>query len=539
MVRRLIAKPAALKWAGSIVLIVAAAIVVGIAARNANSDDSSAGADPSLETTAASQVATSPAAEATSIAPKTPPAKTCDSDELRGPSEAPADAVTVSTEDNLADVVAAHPRKTTYWLASGTHRLGKGPWDQVIPHPGDTFIGAPGAVLDGGNLNRYAFTGHAPNVTISFLTVEHFGAKGQSNNEGVVNHDSARGWKVESSTIQKNAGAGVMLSSGSRITDSCLRDNGQYGFNAYHADGVRDVVLHGNEISGNNTDDWEGRKPGCGCTGGGKFWETSGARITDNYVHDNRGVGLWADSNNVGFRFEGNYISGNDSEGIMYETSYNAAILNNTLVRNALVKGPTNPGFPASAIYLSESGSDTRVEGPYAEGFRVSGNVFVDNWSGIVAWENADRFAGSPANTSTGVSTLVNPKVATVSACATKSKIKKKPYYDDCRWKTQNVLVEGNSFEVDASKIPSCSPANGCSFNGLFSNYGTYPRWSPYKAEVVEKDITFKQNNFWRNNTYIGPWKFIAEETGNTLSWAEWRAAPYDQDTGSTMDGSR
>ena len=170
-----------------------------------------------------------------------------------------------------------------------THRLGKGAFNQVFPHAGDKFIGAPGAVLDGGNENRYAFSGHAPDVTISFLTVQNFGSAGQSNNEGVVNHDSAKGWTVESSTIQKNAGAGVMLGSGNRLIGNCLRDNGQYGFNAYHADGVRDVVLHGNEISGNNTDDWESRKPGCGCTGGGKFWATNGARVTDNYVHDNRG----------------------------------------------------------------------------------------------------------------------------------------------------------------------------------------------------------------------------------------------------------
>ena len=128
-----------------------------------------------------------------------------------------------------------------------------------------------------------------------------------------------------------------------------------------------------NEISGNNTDDWEKRREGCGCTGGGKFWETDGAKVTNNYVHDNKGVGLWADSNNVGFRFEGNYISGNDAEGIMYETSYNAAIVNNTFVRNALDKGPTNPEFPASAIYLSESGSDERVDGPYGKTFIVSG----------------------------------------------------------------------------------------------------------------------------------------------------------------------
>ena len=533
MAQKLALKPAARKWAASIVMIIAAALVVGVAARNADSGDSTGSDQPAA---GASDLPSSAPAESASTAPPGPTVKQCDSTALDGPSAPPPGAVNVSAGESLAEVVAAHPGKTTYWLAPGKHGLGKGAFNQVFPHAGDKFIGAPGAVLDGGNENRYAFSGHAPDVTISFLTVQNFGSAGQSNNEGVVNHDSAKGWTVESSTIQKNAGAGVMLGSGDRLIGNCLRDNGQYGFNAYHPNGVRDVVLHGNEISGNNTDDWESRKQGCGCTGGGKFWATNGARVTDNYIHDNRGVGLWADSNNVGFRFEGNYISANDAEGIMYETSYNAVILNNTLVRNALVKGPTNPDFPASAIYLSESGSDTRVGGPYAEAFRVSGNVFVDNWSGIVAWENADRFAGSPANTSTGVGTLVNPKVVTVTACAKKSKINKKPFFDDCRWKTQNIIVEGNSFTTDASKIPSCSPSTGCGFNGLFSNYGTYPRWSPYKAEVVEKDITFEQNNVWRGNTYSGTWHFVVEESGNVITWEKWRSAPYGQDLGSSMN---
>jgi len=444
--------------------------------------------------------------------------------------------VEVSTTEGLSEVVAAHSAGTTYWLSPGHHRLGKGAYNQVIPHTGDTFVGAPGAVLDGGHKNRYAFGGKARHVTIKFLTVQNFGSPGDNNNEGVVNHDSAGGWTVSSSTIQKNAGAGVMLGSNGKLIGNCLRDNGQYGFNAYNADGVRDVVLNGNEIAGNNTDDWEKRQSGCGCTGGGKFWETHGARITDNYVHGNKGVGLWADSNNVGFRFEGNFISENDSEGIMYETSYNALIVNNTFVRNALVKGPTNPGFPASAIYLSESGGDSRVKGPHNDALRVSGNVFVNNWSGVVAWENADRFAGSPANTSTGVGTLVNTSVATVSTCATKSKIKKKPFFDDCRWKTQNVVVEDNDFAIDRSEIRSCSASTGCGFNGLFSNYGTYPKWSPYKAEVVEKAITFQQNNVWRNNTYTGDWHFMVKETGHTVDWDAWRSAPYSQDAGSSMN---
>ena len=89
--------------------------------------------------------------------------------------------------------------------------------------------------------------------------------------------------------------------------------------------GASNITMTGNEISGNNTDDWERRQPGCGCSGGGKFWEVKGATVTDNYVHDNHGVGLWADTNNSGFLFKGNYIADNDGEGLMYEASYNAA----------------------------------------------------------------------------------------------------------------------------------------------------------------------------------------------------------------------
>ena len=37
------------------------------------------------------------------------------------------------------------------------------------------------------------------------------------------------------------------------------------------------------------------------------------------------------------------------------------------------------------------------------------------NWSGVVLWENADRFCGSPNNTSTGYCTLVNTSVVKAS----------------------------------------------------------------------------------------------------------------------------
>ena len=43
-----------------------------------------------------------------------------------------------------------------------------------------------------------------------------------------------------------------------------------------------------------------------------------------NYVHDNGGPGLWADTNNINTTFDGNTISNNWGPGIYDEISYNA-----------------------------------------------------------------------------------------------------------------------------------------------------------------------------------------------------------------------
>lgn len=466
-------------------------------------------------------------------APETPPAQICGNTALlSGPASAPAGAVTVGTQDDLSALVDDAPPGTTFWLTPGTHVLPTGAYSNVIPKDGDVFVGAPGAILDGQHSNQYAFTQHAKGVTIRYLTIRNFGTAGGNNNEGVVNHDAADGWVLEYSTVQGNAGAGVFLGSNDVVRYSCLQDNGQYGFSAYSPDGVTNVTLDHNEIVGNNVDDWESREPGCGCTGGGKFWATAGARITSNYVHDNKSVGIWADTNNVGFDVEGNYIADNDSVGFLYEVSYNARVRYNTFVRNARVDGPANPGFPTGAIYLSESGGDVRAGGALST-LEIDHNVFTDNWSGVILWENADRFCNSPANTSSGDCTLGG--AATLSTCADGT-IASEPYYSDCRWKTQNVSVHDNLFSLDPAKVGGgCDSANGCGLQGLFSNDGTYPSWSPYQGAVIEDAITFHQNNVFSSNRYVGPWHFMVYDQATLLDASGWQAAPYGQDRGSTF----
>ena len=475
----------------------------------------------------------SPAPAAVQVKPPTP---VCGNQSVLGggPASAPARAVTVPAGDD-SGVDLGQPG-TTYWFAPGTHTLGGGQYTQVIPGSGSSYIGAPGAVLDGEHVNLYAFGGSASGVRISYLTVRDFGTNGGNQDQGVVNHDSATGWTIDHSTLEDNAGAGTMLGSGNTLSYDCLTDNQQYGFNAFSDNGPANLVIDHSEISGNDTYNWEARQPGCGCTGGGKFWDVDGAVITDNWIHDNHSVGLWADTDNHGFDIEGNYIAGNFNYGLIYEISYNALIKGNTFVRNGIGGGLSNPGFPTSAIYISESGSDSRVPGPYGATFAITDNKFENNWGGVILWENSNRFCGSPANTSSGSCTLVAPAVATLSSCNAKN-IAHQPYYGDCRWKTQNVMVSHNEFDFNPASIGrSCTVANACGFQGIFSEFGTFPSWSPFQGDTVEEHIALGQNNHFSQNAYSGPWRFMAPQQGDLLTWAGWRESPYRQDAGSTMD---
>ena len=247
-------------------------------------------------------------------------------------------------------------------------------------------------ILDGQHSNLYAFTQQANNVTIRYLTIQNFGAPETTTVRASSTMTQGPGWHIDHVTVQDNAGAGVMLGSSNVLAYSCLKDNGEYGFQG----GGSHITVDHNEIVGNNTDNWEARQPGCGCTGGAKFWGVNGATITSNYVHDNLGPGLWADTNNRGFDVEHNYFADNEGEGFIYEISYNLRLADNTFVRNALVAGPNLGGFPDSAVYISESGADSRVPGPYGDTLAITGNMFTDNWGGVVLWENADRYCGSP-----------------------------------------------------------------------------------------------------------------------------------------------
>jgi Right handed beta helix region len=524
---------------------VTGAVLVTLAACTGGGAAMQSAAGPPAPSQAGPAPATQPTTSAITAAPTDPPAKVCGSQAvLNGPATAPKGAIEVPAGDNAN--VGFNQAGTTYWFAPGVHTLGTEEFANIDPAGNNTYIGAPGAILDGQHKNDSAFDGTAEHVLIEYLTIRNFGTNGGDQQEGVVNHDSGSYWTISHSTIAGNAGAGTMVGSHNTLTWNCLRDNQQYGFNAYSNNGeITDLVLDHNEIAGNDTFDYEAKQPGCGCSGGGKFWDVVNAKVTSNWVHDNKSVGLWADTNNAGFEFAGNYISDSQGVGLVYEISYNAVIEYNTFDRNGVTGGPTSTGFPTSAIYISESGADSRVNSNYKNSpFLIAHNVFTDNWGGVILWENSNRFCASPDNTSSGYCTLVDPK-ATLKACGNASEIKTQPYFADCRWKTQNALVEDNQFTFTPSAVgKSCTAAHLCGYNGVFSEYGTDPKWSPYQADIVPTAIAFHQDNKFSDNTYSGPWCFMGWELGTSVGFSQWQAAAnasskqFGQDANSVHTGT-
>lgn len=397
----------------------------------------------------------------------TTPSAVCGNSSLNGPSSAPGGATTVNTQTKVNNITGTTlPTNTTYWINGSFTLTG-----QIFPNTGDVFEGAPGATLLGGATSGSAsnetaafvdaafgpYSSSVSSITIEYLTIENFAPPTSG---AAVNVNAGASWTVSNDTIAYNSpGSAVMIGTDDIVNNDCLTENGQYAFDGYLAPGTTgdpvdtltngptDVTLTNNEISYNDTCDYEVYQPfpfdvlpptscgwtsvngstftgtpatgveysGCGCAGGGKFWETDGSTVTGNYVHDNEQVGLWWDTNDNASNISNNYISDNFAEGIQYEAAYNANIENNTFVGDDVglgvcaiaasgnsSNGCDVEGFALGAIYISESGYDPNVSDSANPGFTqtqfaITGNTFDDNWSNVVLWENPNRFCGSSA----------------------------------------------------------------------------------------------------------------------------------------------
>ena len=279
--------------------------------------------------------------------------------------------------------------------------------------------------------------GEQEDVVVQYLTIQKFTP---FVDQTAINQTGNRGWKLLNSTVTLNVpGGGIFAASDAVLRDNCLTLNGQYGFQSAQTiqgdsltGGPYNVWVERNEISYNDTCGLSGllqnpalgwhdhnpvppeyRNPHCGDVtgsgnqGGFKLWGTNGVMIRDNWIHHNWGVGGWVDSNNANTTWTGNTITDNENGAIWEETSYNFSITDNHLARNNLVDGPDNAHFPMPAIYVSESGSDSKNGGVpactmksclasgmpgYPDGSVIANNTLVDNGGGVFLWQNSNRY---------------------------------------------------------------------------------------------------------------------------------------------------
>jgi len=226
----------------------------------------------------------------------------------------------------------------------------------------------------------------AGNVSVEYLSI----SNDLHTTAGTISTGS--GWTIEHNNIHDSygkPGQGVALYNADQATIeyNCFAKLGDYAGNL---SGTATSFKYNEVLKTPYKPD-----PGCGCSGGGKWWGTLNADIVDNaFVAD--GVGgsqpaIWLDNGNTGTLIEGNYFYRDAGSAIANETGYNMRIRGNLFLYdgwgNGQGKGSNNDG----AVNLNSSGGFNIPGSRYENSISISSNYFIDDWEGINIWQSGQR----------------------------------------------------------------------------------------------------------------------------------------------------
>ena len=366
--------------------------------------------------------------------------------------------IALTPASNVQAAINNAPPGTTFCFGRGIYRV-----SSLIPQSRDVLDGGNrSAILDGGNSASFAIYGDLTSpgpsdVTVRGFVIQDFNTPLQ---RGAVQDYNGPGWIIQNNHITKNAAAGVGTGSNVRVLGNLIDHNGQEGFSAHGNGGL----YQDNEIAYNNYSlkidpGWE--------AGGGKAGNTRYLTFKSNYVHDNGGTGLWADTDNIYTTVDDNKIINNTGAGIYDEASYDTTIINNTITGNGMPSSPGGgghrPGWAWNAgIQLRRSGG-LSASTPII----ISGNIVADNYNGI--------------------SLIESPR----AGCTPTRGL---PWYGPC--KVQNVLVENNWITMTQGATGAWQDGEG---NGIFTS----------------------QNNVFRDNHFCVV-SAIPPIDGYTFGWFGW-----------------
>jgi hypothetical protein len=230
------------------------------------------------------------------------------------------------------------------------------------------------------------YGGPAADVSVEYLDISH----DLHNTTGTI--FTGTSWTIIHDDIHdgySTPGNGVAIYGGDQgtIEYNCLSKMGDYGVNLFGSNSRFDY----NEVYESNYRP----DPGCGCSGGGKWWGTLNADIVGNaFVDDSPGGGtpVWLDNGNSGTLISGNYFYMSYGSAIVSETGYDLDVTDNLFMDGGWGRG--SGGCQSNcdgAVNLNSSGGFTVPGSRYENQVLISHNQFVDDWEGIDIWQAGAR----------------------------------------------------------------------------------------------------------------------------------------------------
>lgn len=347
--------------------------------------------------------------------------------------------------DDIQAAVNTHPPGTTFVIRTGVHRR-----QTIRPKDGMTFVGEPGAVLDGEGVTQRAFIGqNTSRVTVRGLRITGYAP---ANISAAVDGIDSRGWVVENNEIDHNANGsqrvyGLRLGHDMVVRNNRIHHNGWVGIDGYKATGA---LVEGNELYANppaRFNDTIGEAANMKCYACGSI------TVRNNNVHDGPFRGIWFDRSQPDITIEGNRVVNHGEAGIWYEVSYRGTIRKN---------------------YVENAGSESY----YSKGWLRGGGIQITNSPDVSVLDN----------------TVVNSLNGIIGLQASS-------YYDGPYGPSQlrNLLVQGNTIVMSRGQT---GIAENISNSAVFDSWNN--RFLNNRYELRSNATPF----YWRGrNLTESEWK--------------------------------
>jgi parallel beta-helix repeat protein len=343
----------------------------------------------------------------------------------------PTGGTIINPGDSIQSAVDANPEGTTFTIKAGVHRR-----QTVKPKAGMSFIGEPGAILDGERATPRAFAGANINrVTISGLRITNYAPP---NIGGAIDALDTAGWIVENNEIDNNSNGsnrtyGLHLGSDMIVRNNKIHHNGWNGISGYKAVGT---VIEGNDIYANPPAKFT---DSIGEAANMKCYDCGNVIVRNNVFRDGAFRGIWFDRSRPDITIENNRVVNHGEAGIWYEVSYRGTIRGNYI---------ENAGY--SSYYSSGWLRGGGIQVTNSPDVSVIGNTVVNSLNGIIGLQASSYYNG-PYGASELRNLLVQDNIVIMSRGQTgiAENLNNSAVFDS--W---NIRFSGNRYELTGIATP-------------------------------------------------------------------------------------